>query len=570
MTDSQLETVRLEARPDAPRSGRWRVSLVSEAGYSTHALPLVGVVTVGRGDEAEIRVEDSAASRRHARLVTTSDGVRLFDLGSANGTVVRGRKLAANEEVELQAGDSVEVGTTLLVLQPDTVSGPSRPWTLRTHAELVDVLEETRPPFAVLRLQVKAPPGVAHEVLSAELSPHDTVAAFAPGHYEVLAPGRSPEAAAQLLQRLSSKLVERGARVRGGASTAPAEGTSADALFAACARPASAPAPGFVLRDDAMAALYRLVDRVAPSTINVLVLGETGAGKEVLARQLHQRSKRAGSELMSLNCAALTETLLESELFGHERGSFTGAVKDKVGLLEAARGGTVFLDEVGELPSSIQAKLLRVLEERRVLRVGAVAPTPIDVRFVFATNRDLEAEVARGAFRSDLYYRINGISLELPPLRERPAEIEPLARSFLAEAAQRDGLDLPELAPDALAALKAYPWPGNIRELKNVIDRAILLAGGGTITAEVLGLGGAAVSSPAVEAASSSAPRLRQRREAAEREEVERALAQTNGNQTHAARLLGISRRTLVTRLTQYGLTKPRKRADGGDDGPGE
>ncbi|MEW6434210.1 MAG: sigma 54-interacting transcriptional regulator [Myxococcota bacterium] len=570
MSDTSLETVRLASQPEARGPGRWRVSLVGEAGYSTYALPPAGAVTVGRGDDVEIRVDDAAASRRHAQLLTSSAGVRLVDLGSANGTVVRGRKLAANQEIALSAGDSIEVGTTVLVLQPDFVSGPARPWTLLTHADFVDVLEDTRPPFAVLRLQVQAPPGVAHEVLSAELSPHDTVATFGPGNFEILAPGRAPDAATQLLQKLSSKLVQRGARVRGGSATAPADGTSADALFAACARPSTSPSPGFVVRDDAMAAISRLVDRIAPSMINVLILGETGSGKEVLAREIHRRSKRSNFDMLSLNCAALTETLLESELFGHERGSFTGAVKDKVGLLEAATGSTVFLDEVGEIPPSIQAKLLRVLEERRVLRVGAVTPVPIDVRFIFATNRDLEAEVARGAFRADLFYRINGISIELPPLRDRPGEIEPLARTFLAEAARRDGVPTPDLSPHALAALRSYPWPGNIRELKNVIDRAILLSGGGVIDTEALGLFGVSPGTPARTAtAVSAAPRLKAEREAAERMAVEAALAQTGGNQTRAARLLGISRRTLVSRLTQYGLTRPRRKG-GGPDGGGE
>jgi DNA-binding NtrC family response regulator len=426
----------------------------------------------------------------------------------------------------------------------------------------------------VLRLQVAAPPGVAQAVLSAELSPHDTVASFGPGQFEVLAPGRSGEAATQLMQKLSAKLVEQGARVRAGAASAPADGSSPEALLAACARPASAPAPGFVVQDDAMAQIYRQLDRIAPSMINVLLLGETGVGKEVLAQEIHRRSKRKDGPLLRLNCAALTETLLESELFGHEKGSFTGAVKDKQGLLESAKGGTVFLDEVGEMPSSIQAKLLRVLEERRVLRVGAVTPVPIDVRFVFATNRDLETEVARGAFRQDLYYRVNGISVQIPALRDRPAEIEPLARQFVAEAAQRDGVPPPDFSPDALAALKSYPWPGNIRELKNAIDRAILLATEGVVTSESLGLGPTA-SSPRPAAAGAatstgSSTNWKGEREAAEKRAVLEALEKTKGNQSKAAELLGISRRTLVTRLTQYGMTKPRKKGEAGEPGDGE
>jgi transcriptional regulator with PAS, ATPase and Fis domain len=386
------------------------------------------------------------------------------------------------------------------------------------------------------------------------------VASFGPGQFEILAPGRSPESAKALMEKLSARLVARGARVRAGVASAPRDGTDPDMLVAACSRPASAPSEGFVVRDDAMAALYRLVDRVAPSSINVLLLGETGVGKEVLASELHRRSKRASGPFLRLNCAALTESLLESELFGHEKGSFTGAIKQKQGLLEAARGGSVFLDEVGEMPASIQAKLLRVLEERKVTRVGATAPEAIDVRFIFATNRDLEAEVARGAFRADLYFRVNGISLVIPPLRERLGEIEPLARQFLGEAAKREGRPPPELAPDALATLMAWPWPGNIRELKNVIDRSILMAGEGSLTAEALGLGVVATARKEL-VSTGAASNLRDEREAAEKRAVLEALEKTDGNQTKAADMLGVSRRTLVSRLQQYGLTRPRKKS---------
>ncbi|MBL8914204.1 MAG: sigma 54-interacting transcriptional regulator [Archangium sp.] len=557
MSVANQETVRLE-KSESARRGRWRVVLVTDTGSSSFALPVSGTATIGRAENAEIRLEDTAASRKHAQLIVENGAVRLLDLGSANGTTVRGRKLAPNEEIALSEGDSIELGTSFAVLQVDELSVTSRPWNLHHHQRFLELAAQTKPPYAILRVQVIAPPGLAQEVLSAELSPHETVASFGPGQFEVLSPGRTPEAAKQLMEKLSSKLVARGARVRAGVATAPRDGTDPDLLVAACSRPASAPAPGFVVRDDAMAALYRLVDRVAPSAISVLLLGETGVGKEVLAQEIHRRSKRAGGPFLRLNCAALTESLLESELFGHEKGSFTGAIKQKEGLLESAQGGTVFLDEVGEMPASIQAKLLRVLEERKVMRVGSTTPLPIDVRFLFATNRDLEAEVARGAFRSDLYFRVNGISLVIPPLRERPTEIEPLARQFLSEAAKRETRAVPELTPDALATLGAWPWPGNIRELKNVIDRAILMAGEGKLTAEALGLGEVVPASPVAPTAAPTG--LREERDAAEKRAVLEALEKTGGNQTKAAELLGVSRRTLVTRLQQYGLTRSRKK----------
>lgn len=561
MSVANQETVRLASKAQGARAGRWRVVVVTESGSASFALPVEGTMTIGRGDDAGIRLDDTAASRKHAQLVVSGGAVTLIDLGSANGTTVRGRKLAAHEQVVLGEGDAVELGTSLAVLQIDELSASTRPWNLHTHQRFLELAAETKPPFAVLRVQVIAPPGLAQEVLCAELSPHDLVASFGPGQFEILAPGRSPEAAKALMEKLSTRLVARGARVRAGVATAPRDGTDPDMLVAACSRPVGVPAEGFVVRDDAMGALYRLVDRVAPSQINVLLLGETGVGKEVLATELHRRSKRAAAPLLRLNCAALTESLLESELFGHEKGAFTGAIKQKQGLLESAQGGSVFLDEVGEMPVSVQAKLLRVLEERKVTRVGATAPQSIDVRFIFATNRDLEAEVARGAFRADLYFRVNGISLVIPPLRDRPAEIEPLARQFLIDAAKRETRSAPEFSPDAIATLMAWPWPGNIRELKNVIDRAILMAGEGSLTSEALGLGISVSPRREVESVG-QASHLRDEREAAEKRAVLEALEKTDGNQTKAAELLGVSRRTLVSRLQQYGLTRPRKKSE--------
>jgi two-component system response regulator AtoC len=558
MSRSQLPTERLKSNPPSSRPNRWRLVVVSEEGSSSHALPKTGSVTLGRDDAAEIRLDDISASRRHATL-HLGEQVSIQDLGGSNGTVVRGRKLDANETVTLGAGDTIELGKTLVVLQHDELSDRSRPWTLITHAHFVDEIAKAATPFALLRIQVMAPPGVAQDVLSVELAATDVVASFGPGQFEVLARGKTADEGQRLLEKLSSKLVAAGARVRAGASAAPRDGTTAEELLAACARPAAAPAPGFVVRDDAMAAIYRLLDRIAPSNINVLLLGETGSGKEVLSAEVHRRSKRSAAPFLKLNCTTLSESLLESELFGHEKGSFTGAIKTKPGLLETAKGGTVLLDEVGEIPPSIQAKLLRVLEERQVMRVGGLKAEPIDVRFVFATNRDLEAEVARGAFRADLYFRINGISVLIPPLRDRIAEIEPLARAFAADSASKDGREAPEFTAEAIAALKAWPWPGNIRELRNTIVRAELLAGEGLITPAALSLGKSGGPTQ-VAAPAASGTNLRDEREAAEKRAVLEALEKCDGNQTKAAELLGVSRRTLVTRLSQYGLTKARKK----------
>jgi DNA-binding NtrC family response regulator len=324
----------------------------------------------------------------------------------------------------------------------------------------------------------------------------------------------------------------------------------------------AADASGGVVRDGAMRALYEQAGRAAKATISVLILGETGAGKEVLAQAIHRASPRADKPFLALNCAALTETLLEAELFGHERNAFTGASHAREGLFEAASGGTVFLDEVGELPAATQVKLLRVIEDRKVLRVGARTPRAIDVRFISATNRDLEAESERGAFRADLFFRLNGIALTVPPLRERRGEIEELANLFLSRGCAESGRDnVPTLSPAARDALLAHNWPGNVRELRNAIDRALVLCVGSAILLEHLPprvVAGPAASAKVATPAPADGS-LRDHVDAAERQRVAEVLERCGGNQTLAAVELGISRRTLVARLSEWGLTRPRR-----------
>ncbi|MFO0606997.1 MAG: sigma 54-interacting transcriptional regulator [Polyangiales bacterium] len=333
---------------------------------------------------------------------------------------------------------------------------------------------------------------------------------------------------------------------------------------AAPARPPTPAAPGMrarvVLDDGAVRQVAKVVERVAPGVISVLLLGETGVGKEVFAEMVHRCSRRAARPFLRLNCAALSESLLESELFGHERGAFTGAAQAKPGLLESAHGGTVFLDEVGELPAAVQVKLLRVIEERRVTRVGALQPRELDVRFVAATHRDLEAEIDAGRFRQDLYFRLNGISLRIPPLRDRGAEVEALARVFLGEACARSGIAAaPALSAEAVAALRAHPWPGNLRELRNVMERAALLCDGGVITPDALALDARASRPPGEPRRSDPDGPLKAEIADIERRRILDALERCRGNQTRAAELLGISRRTLITRLDEYGVERPRK-----------
>jgi two-component system response regulator AtoC len=310
-------------------------------------------------------------------------------------------------------------------------------------------------------------------------------------------------------------------------------------------------------RGSALAVTARdpIVDRVACSRLSVLIMGESGAGKEVLARRLHERSPRAAGPLVAVNAAAVCESLLESELFGHERGAFTGAIAAKAGLIEAADGGTLFLDEVADLSLSAQAKLLRVLETKIVTRVGGVRARPVDIRIVAATNQDLGAAIAEGKFREDLWFRLNGIELYVPPLRSRGAEIVPAARQFLEEQALRDQLPIATLTEAAERALLDHDWPGNFRELRNVIERAAVICNEGRIEPADLLLpdrtnvdDGDDLDGPAASAGPSRT----------ERQQIVDALSMVAGNQTRAARMLGMSRRTLISRLEILGIARPR------------
>jgi two-component system, NtrC family, response regulator AtoC len=311
--------------------------------------------------------------------------------------------------------------------------------------------------------------------------------------------------------------------------------------------------------DQAMLRIHHLAERAAAGTINVLITGETGVGKELLAETVHRLSPRRRGPYVCLNCAALSETLLESELFGHERGAFTGAVQAKPGLMETAAGGTLFMDEVGELPLTTQAKLLRVLETREVARLGSVKPRKIDVRFLAATNRDLEAEVARGAFRRDLFFRLNGITLTIPPLRVRVGEIKRLAETFVQQISRELGRPEPAIPTKVQSILEAYAWPGNIRELKNVMERAVLLCTGAFIDTEHLPMEKLAGPTSGLPVADAGAPSDLTSSSVDERQRILDALAACAGNQSRAAKMLGMPRRTFVARLDEYKIPRPKK-----------
>ena len=301
-----------------------------------------------------------------------------------------------------------------------------------------------------------------------------------------------------------------------------------------------------VAHDPAMLATIRRAEQVARAEASVLITGESGTGKEVVARHIHRRSRRATGPFVALNCAAIPEALLESELFGHEKGAFSGALARRVGKFEAAEGGTLLLDEIGEMELRLQAKLLRAVQEREIDRVGGSAPVRVNVRILATTNRDLAAEVARGRFREDLYFRLNVVALRVPALRERPGDVATLAAHFARRYAEVNGVAHRPLSAAASAKLVGHSWRGNVRELENTLHRAVLLAEGNTIDADAIELGEA---SPPVAA---TAPAAGQRMADVERSHILHTLGHTFGNRTHAATILGISIRALRNKLRDY------------------
>jgi two-component system NtrC family response regulator len=305
---------------------------------------------------------------------------------------------------------------------------------------------------------------------------------------------------------------------------------------------------GIVTRDPGMQKICRTVEKVAQTSATVLIVGESGTGKELLARALHDLSPRKGNRFVAINCAAIPETLLESELFGYEKGAFTGAAKQTIGKFETAQGGTLFLDEIGDLSLALQVKLLRFLQERVIERIGGRQEIPIDVRIVCATNQTLRDLTTAGKFREDLYYRLAEIVLEVPPLRARSGDAALLAHGFVHQFSAEQKRGAMTLLPDAVAAIEGYAWPGNVRELENVIRRAVIMADGHGISAADIGIASEEQGQGAQEL------NLRQVRDEAEKGAVLRALARVNGNLSKAADMLGVSRPTLYELIRRFGL----------------
>ena len=558
--------------------------------FLAQALPKNGNMTIGRADNADLRISDPLASRLHARLHITEGLFEIEDIGSINKTKVRDVALAPGERVAVLPGEAVTIGSTILMVQETRAAAPNpnrRVWP-HTHFEARVEEEclravETRMPFAIIRLAVDGgqPAGTVADAISAALRTSDMLALYGPSDYEIFLPATPPDLGSAINNDLIGRLRAQHITARTGIACHPRDGQTPEALVARSSerlrgKEVPAPVEGVVVEDQRMRRVYGLASSAARGAISVIILGETGVGKDVMAQEIHRMSPRAKAPFVAINCAAVSEGLLESELFGHEKGAFTGATEAKAGLLETAPGGTVFLDEIGDMPPKLQATLLRVIQTRQVQRVGSVKTRPIDVRFIAATHRNLESEIALGRFRQDLYYRLNGITLTIPPLRERRSEILPLVRSFAAQFAREFGdKPAPELSPDAARLLEAYSWRGNVREVRNIVERALLLCEGSEILPEHLPIESMAANSisfasaaPMVTAAAAPAggAPLDMGRSTApmgavdeEKERILRVWAEHGYNQTQAAKALGMARSTLISRLEEYGVPRPRK-----------
>jgi two-component system response regulator AtoC len=505
--------------------------VVGDSVLSTEALPPHGSVTIGRAPECDVRIDHGSISRNHATL-SVGDNLRIIDHNSANGTWVHDQRIAPNTPVAIRLNEGVRLGQVTVIVQRR--AKPIRTHRVRSHEYFEERVEDEcwraqhhDAQFVVAHVALSEPNEAIQSVLAAVLRDGDIAATYAPGEIELLLLDAGPDDARAVLDQLERSIAERGLDGRVGAASYPRDGRDASALLGrARARAIGSVAepidsPDVVIADERMRELHQLVARVAAADISVLLQGETGVGKEVIAELIHRQSTRAAAPFLRLNCAAITESLLESELFGHERGAFTGANASKPGLLEVAAGGVVFLDEVGELTPTIQAKLLRV----------------------------------------------NAMSIIIPPLRERPGEIALLAHKFAHDAAVRLGRRVPQLTDAMLALLRSYTWPGNVRELRNVIERALILSTRDVIDVVDLPVDkirhattAAVVTSEPVAPIAARVSQPTAPHDSEERRRVLDALETCAGNQTHAAQLLGISRRTLINKLEKFALPRPRKR----------
>jgi DNA-binding NtrC family response regulator len=591
-------------------------------------------LVIGRTPPADLQIRDSALSRQHARFELVEGEVWVEDLDSTNGTLVSGERIRRSF---VPPGVEVTLGTVTVTVQaPGSGEGFAR---LRSHDEFLSTLHEEvyrarsfERKLALLMVQAEDPEegNIARwsQTVRRLLRPIDRMGVYGFSAVEILLPEAGRPEAQTLAQRIMTDLAGETPRLLCGIAVYPESATSDEELLEASrtaaleARTAGrdpvrlAPAQsvrsfggrrpageetleeeGPVVASPAMVSVFATIRRLAQTSIPVVIYGETGTGKEVVARAIHEQGPRREQAICCVNCGAIPDQLLESVLFGHERGAFTGAHKEQKGVFEAADGGTLLLDEIGELPLQAQTALLRVLETKRVTRIGSTKEVPVEVRVIAATHEDLEEMCKAGRFRWDLYYRLNAMSLRLPPLRERPEDIPPLVDSFIRRANRANSCEIEAIDEDALDLLRACPWPGNVRELRNVIERAVVIAQDNVITVDdlpelVRGMyderhrdiaeepmpsASAEPASPALEAPAAAPPQglaripstidfsatdfktlVTEHMQQFEAALLRRALEQTGWNQTEAARVLQLPLRTLARKVKLYGLGRRR------------
>jgi DNA-binding NtrC family response regulator len=561
-----------------------RLSLVVYHDGGTLVVPLIlhGALTVGRTDAADVVVPEDSLSRRHARFSWSDEGVWVEDLGSTNGTFVGGRKIT---RALVAPGDDISLGSVIASLhlidpnsavQPVVTEEAFEQW-LR---EAIDRSRVRERPLALLMVRElghrQGHLGRWLPRLRAQLRGNEHIGVYGPGWVVLGSESTDYDAAERLAAAIVASPADDGPALACAVAVAPDAGPTFDELIgvvrelsdladesqpvqSARTRGSSSEsvAEGPVIASASMRVLYETARRVAASHVPVLIYGETGAGKELVARAIHAQSSRANKPLLTINCGSVPGTLAESVLFGHERGAFTSADRKRVGAFEQAHGGTIFLDEIGELPPSAQAALLRAIENQRIMRVGSTSEVRVDVRILAATNRELERLCEIGEFRQDLLFRLNAVTLVVPALRDRVDEIEPLAQHFLELARRASQARALSLSEGALDKLRRHSWPGNVRELRNAIERAVILAAGPTIEPSDLHL-----HAPSSEASSRvtmrvepvPSARLKDQVRAYEAELIIDALKSNGWNQTEAARALNIPVRTLAHKIQLYGL----------------
>ncbi len=594
LSPDELHRLRTEGWPDAVEA-RLALTIYHQDGARVVPLAEGSSLVIGRFPPADVAIRDSSMSRQHACVELHEGQVHVEDLGSTNGTWVGGERV---ERAMLEPGDEVVLGAVVVSLHLRDGAGGDR-WGLESHDNFQLRLEaeitrsRTFGRRATLLMVRGGREGAGRltawvPTLRRRLRPFDVMALYSNTAAEVLLPeadtGEGQSLGAHVLRGLEG--------LRVGLATYPDHGSTADQLLGAVrgavreasgdepirvaevssARTASpaemAGGPMPVVQSDAMREVFRTAGRLASSAIPVLITGETGTGKEVIARFLASSGKRTNRPLVCVNCGAIPGQLIESTLFGHVKGAFTGASQAAKGVFEAADGGTVLLDEVGELPAPAQAALLRVLEDKRLTRVGSTREIEVDVRVLAATHRDLETMCNDGDFRWDLFYRLNAMTLDIPPLRERVEEIPPLAALFVDQANRTNDCHVQGIDDGAMEALILHRWPGNVRELRNAIERAVVIAYDETITVDELPepvrrlaqvVPDATVeqdTSTGVEGGDDDAVNLKDELGRVEAELILGALRRSSWNRDEAARALGVSLRTLARRMAAHGIRR--------------